>query len=69
MRKARKQSVRDIILEELLPLQSVVRAGSNENARMTDRMSDSIDKFFQIIKYLVCRNEKKKTKKKTSASH
>ena len=30
-------------------MQSVVRAGNNENCRMTDRMSDSIDQFFQTI--------------------
>ena len=51
--KQREQSVRDNILQELLPLQSVVRAGNNENSRVTDRMSDSIGHFFfSIIKEL-----------------
>ena len=50
--KQREQSVRDNILQELLPLQSVVRAGNNENSRMTDRMSDSIGQFFSNIKEL-----------------
>ena len=37
------------MLQELLPLQSVLREGNNENSRMTDRMSDSTDLFFQTI--------------------
>ena len=53
VRKAREQSVRGNILRKLLPLQSVVRTGNNENSRMTDRMSDSIVQFFQTVKNLV----------------
>ena len=48
-----EQSVRGNILQGLLPLQSVVRAGNDENSRVTGRMSDSIDHFFQTIKSLV----------------
>ena len=45
--------VRDNLLQELLPLQSVVRTGNNETSQMKDRMSDSIDQFFHTIKNLV----------------
>ena len=41
--KARDPSVRDNILQRLLPVQSVVSAGNNENSRMTNKMSDSVD--------------------------
>ena len=59
VRKAREQSVRDNILRELLPLQSVITTGNNENSRMTDRMSDSIDHFFSNNKELGLKDEKK----------
>ena len=34
-------------------MQSVVSAGNNENSRKTNKMSDSVDYFFQTLKNLV----------------